>query len=51
MTKGTKNTSQTFVAIITPELDVLIFARTALLIPAKRIRNTVDIVFTLGKGF
>lgn len=43
--------SQTFDVIITPELDVIVFARAGLLVPAKRIRNTVDIVFTLGEGF
>lgn len=47
----TKSTSQTFVVVITSKLDVIVFARTGLLVPAKRIRNTVDIVFTLGKGF
>lgn len=30
---------------------MLVFARAGLLVPAKRIRNTVDIVFTLRKGF
>lgn len=46
-----KNTSQTFVVITTPELDVIVFARAGLLISAKRIQNTIDIVFTLGEGF